>query len=300
MPKDKLSLIIPTVNRIEYISRLLESVRRQSLFPQELLIIDSGPLDISPILRKYGDMNIRYIISRPPSLTRQRNIGITNLSESTTLVGFVDDDIVFEEKSLENMLKFWETETPDTAGASFNNIYYNYRSPNIFEHIFLVSSSQRGKLLKSGFNSPLLSIDSNRGVNWLFGGITVWRRKVVEEFKFDEWFTGNAFCDDVDYSYRVGKKYKLMVVKNAKVIHLTSQIDYNKEFIFGKTVIMNRVYFVRKNREFSLVLCYWACLGVCMGNLLKGILKYDSGLLRRACGNFIGLCESVSVGRNKC
>ena len=36
---------------------------------------------------------------------------------------------------------------------------------------------------------------------------------MVEEFKFDEWFTGNAFCDDVDYSYRVGKKYKLMVVK---------------------------------------------------------------------------------------
>lgn len=295
MNTEKIAIIIPTLSRADYVKRLLECVSRQTILPQELIIVDGGPIDISNLFKNFKDINIKYIASKPPSLTRQRNFGISKISDSVALVGFIDDDIVLEKNCLKNMLKFWETADSEIGGASFNNINPNdsFKKANILEHIFFINSRKSGKLLKSGFNSQISSIEDNKYVDWLFGGITVWRRKVVEEFKFDEWFTGNAFCDDIDYSHRVGKKYKLTVVKEARVYHLSDPLAPLREYALGKTVILNKLYFVKKNPDFSLALCYWACFGLFLGNLIRGILKFDNSFLKRAGGNFIGLSTAL-------
>lgn len=287
--KNTLALIIPTLSRRGLLKRLLESAQKQNCRPHEIIIVDGGPADISDMAKEFPDLNIRCIICRPPSLTRQRNVGLANLSAGVDLVGFVDDDIVLEKGCLENMLKFWEGASPETGGASFNNISSKFQKATPIEYLFGVNSFQSGRILKSGFNSAIASIERTKQVEWLFGGITVWRRRVVEEFKFDEWFTGNAYCDDVDLSYRTAKRYKLAVVKEAKVSHLAVSREPEAEYRFGKDVTRNRIYFVKKNRGFSAPLCYWGCLGLCVGNVVKGLMRNDSASFRRAGGNLAGL-----------
>lgn len=289
--KNRLAIIIPTVNRTDYLRRLLESVKGQSALPEEVIIVDGGPADISGGLADFKDfMNIRYVVARPASLTRQRNTGISNVSGGITLVGFIDDDIVLEKDALKNMLAFWETASASTGGASFNNISDNFRKAGLMERMFFVNCSQSGRLFKSGFNSKICSIERTKAVDWLYGGITVWRREIVDNFKFDEWFTGNAYCDDLDYSFRVGKRYKLMVVKEARVQHLGGPVPVGSEYFLGKAIVRNKIYFVRKNPGFSLLLCYWGCIGICLGNAIKGMVyPGQRRRLRRAHGNIAGL-----------
>ncbi|MDD5617703.1 MAG: glycosyltransferase family A protein, partial [Candidatus Omnitrophica bacterium] len=189
----KLAIIIPTFNRADCIKRLLESIARQDVLPEEIIIVDGGTPGIEDVLRPFNNIGIKHIISSPPSLTRQKNIGISKLSAQINLIGFIDDDIVFGKDSLKNMLAFWETAGPEIGGASFNNISNVFRRAGVFEQLFFINSFQGGKILKSGFNSQISSTDRTKRVDWLFGGITIWRRVVVEEFKFDERFTGSAY-----------------------------------------------------------------------------------------------------------
>lgn len=292
MINENLSFIIPTLNRTDYLRRFLASIKRQGVLPGELIIVDGGPRDISSSLRDFNRMNIRYFNTGVPSLTKQRNTGIANLGRHAGLVGFVDDDIVFEENSLKNMMDFWETAGADIGGASFNNITSSFTGPNIIDRIFCIKGTRGGELLRSGFNTHLSLIDATRRVDWLFGGITIWRRRVTEEFKFDEWFTGNAFCDDIDYSYRVGKRYKMMVIKEALVSHLGQPPNLAREYQAGKNQTANRIYFVQKHKEFSKLLCYWSHLGLSLKNLFRGILRLKPRYILRSIGIFAGLLQS--------
>lgn len=266
----------------------------QSVRPGEIIIVDGGDIDMSAMMGVYKDLNIKYIVSSPPSLTRQRNIGISALDSLSALVGFLDDDIVLKEDALENMLKFWEAADPGIGGASFNNLSDTFKKASVIERIFGVNSIDSGKLLKSGMISKVCSIEKTKCVDWLLGGATVWRRKVVDEFKFDEWFTGYAPYEDADYSYRVGKKYGMMVVKEAELYHFPIPISAGKEYLFGKMHVINRVYFVKKSRDLSIPICYWACIGMLLSNIARGLSRLDKRFLRRAAGNIAGLWMALT------
>ena len=92
-----LSVIIPTLDRPETVSRLLESLQKQSVHPQEIIIVDAGRGKIPDYEKAFPGLNIILKHTSPPGLTRQRNIGLGMLSERTDLVCFLDDDIVFPE-----------------------------------------------------------------------------------------------------------------------------------------------------------------------------------------------------------
>lgn len=295
--KEEIAFIIPTVSRSKQIRRLLKSIEQQNTLPKELIIVDGGDRDISDEIKGFGTLNIKYITSKPPSLTKQRNTGVKNISDSITLVGFLDDDIILGEDSLKNMLKFWETADHKVGGASFNGAIINFRKTGGFEREIFAKNHSGGKLLKTGFNSSIYSIESTKYVEWLLGGMTVWRRNVVEEFKFDEWFTGNAYCDDIDYSYRVAKKYKLMVVKEAVVKHIPSPIGLKQQYLQGKSLVINRIYFVKKYPEFSLILCYGANLGLLVKNLFFGIVCLNPRYLLKGIGILLGLIVSFWLPR---
>lgn len=294
MTNSSLALIIPTTGRMDCIKRLLESVIAQSVRPGEIIIVNGGDVDISDIKGDFKELNIKYIVSQPPFLTRQRNIGISALDRRTALVGFLDDDIVLKDNTLENMLKFWNTADPKIGGASFNNISDTFKKAGIIEKIFGVNGIDSGKILKSGMITKICSIERTKCVDWLLGGATVWRREVVDKFKFDEWFAGYAPYEDADYSYRVGEKYDMMVIKDAMFYHFPIPISADKEYLYGKMHVINRVYFVKKSPRLSLPVCYWACLGMLLSNLARGVSRQDKRFLRRAAGNIAGLANALT------
>lgn len=56
----------------------------------------------------------------------------------------------------------------------------------------------------------LSPVDDDIFAEWVFGGATCWSKNVLNEFKFDEWFSGYGFGEDLDFSYRVGKNINLL------------------------------------------------------------------------------------------
>ena len=286
---NQIAFVVPTKDRPEDLRRLLKSVQAQSVHPKQIIIVDGSRVPIENVVEEFPELSIKYVRLYPPSLSKQRNAGMEAIDLSISLAGYLDDDLVLEPGAMEAMLAFWEKASKDVGGARFNIV--NDEMPRILwlKSLFLIESKKRGEVLQSGYQTSIGRVMHDKYVRWLSGGVTVWRRQVIEEFSYDEWFQGTGYLEDVDYSYRIGKKYKLAVVADARVQHLSYPVRKESNYVLGKWQAINRIYFVKKHGDFLLPVCYWSLLGEFLLNLGTGIGTIDSGRLRRAWGNLVGL-----------
>lgn len=296
-----LSVIIPTRNRPEELRRLLVSLQGQSVLPDEIVIVDASTLAAGDdrLAADFSGLNIKIVRTDKPGLTRQRNLGLTFLDASTGFVCFLDDDLVFCEGAMAAMMTFWQTASPRVGGAAFNII--NEREPGrlaFLKKIFLTGDSRRGVVLPSGYNTLFCPARQTGYVQWMLGGATVWRRQLFEKYRFDEWYEGTGLCEDLDFSYRVAKKYQLAVVSGARVEHITDRAGRRDNRQFGITEICNRYYFVMKHAEFSRVLFLWAGFGQFLENVFRGIFLFKKEYLARAVGNIIGFARLGHTRKN--
>ena len=291
-----MAFVVPTKDRPRDLHCMLGSVASQSCLPDRMIIVDGGDETVEEVTREFPTLNIQYIRVYPPSLSKQRNAGIDMLDPSMTLAGYLDDDLVLEPGAMETMFTFWEKAPPDVGGARFNIVNEKLPRGVWIKSLFLIDSRERGTILPSGFHTSIGPVTENKYVRWLTGGVTLWRRQVIEEFSYDEWFAGTGSLEDVDYSYRVGRKYKLVVVAGARVQHLSYPIRKDRNYLLGKWQAINRMYFVKKNPELSLPRFYWAMWGQLLLNVAKSMAERDSVGLRRATGNLVGLFR-LATGR---
>jgi len=282
----KLAIIILIKKRINKLKDLLHSIHNSTYHPFMLIAVDSSVPPEEDVFEQFKHLKIKYVRSSNDSIPAKRNIGIMSLPDNITHVAFLDDDIILERESLGNMMKFWEKADLNVGGASFNVVNNLHKKPNIMEKLFLVNDNKAGRILRSGFQTKLCG---GIQTQWLKGGATTWRKEIFDEYKFDEHFTGYAHCEDVDFSYRVGKEYKMFVVSDAEIRHMHSLENPDFSMALGKMQIVNRIYFVKKNSEISLGLCLWACTGIFFNNILKGVFLLDMRHLKRALGNLQGL-----------
>jgi glycosyltransferase involved in cell wall biosynthesis len=78
---------------------LLQSVQTQTLYPDEILIIDgSTNQDTEQILIENQFKNLHYFLvpDKHRGLTKQRNFGIERVGSEMQIVCFLDDDVVLE------------------------------------------------------------------------------------------------------------------------------------------------------------------------------------------------------------
>jgi GT2 family glycosyltransferase len=264
----------------------------------QLIVVDGGERTVDGLIRDFPSLNIEYIRFYPPRLTKQRNAGVKALKSEITLVGYLDDDVVLEKDAIEILLNFWKQAGSEVGGTSFciENENLNIRTPKInwfdrwFNYIFYIDRGKRGVLLKSGLNTSSYPLHGNTYVEWLCGGATVWRREIIEEYKFDENFGGHGYFDDLDYSFRVGQIYSLVIVADAKVKHF-SPTRTPKEWyhIVKSDMVYNRYYFVKKHSKFSIPLFYLATIGL----LLKAAMRSENGFSLEVWGYIVGLFNVV-------
>lgn len=289
MFKDKIAAIISTKDRPDELARLFESICSQEIKFDQIIVVDGGKKEISNILERFPEFNIDYIKKLPASLTTQRNTGIQMLTQDITLAAFLDDDIEFEKDSLHNMMRFWEFAPEEVGGASFNNMSEPFKKATILERIFFVNAQMPGKILRSGFQSIPCGLNETMQVDWLGGCAMVFRKSVFNEFKFDEWFCGYAHYEEVDFTYRVSRKYKLFVIEDAKVKHHIKLEKIEDSFSLGRMQIVNRFYFVNKNPNLSIPLCCWGSLGLMLNNAIKSLIGRDIRYKLRFKGNVFGV-----------
>ena len=106
MDKNRLSIIIPVYNAEEYLDRCLESVVDQSFTSYEVILVDDGSSDSSPLIcDRYSatDPRFRTIHKANGGVSSARNAGL-NLAKGEYVM-FVDSDDALLPDALERMFE---------------------------------------------------------------------------------------------------------------------------------------------------------------------------------------------------
>jgi glycosyltransferase involved in cell wall biosynthesis len=287
----KIAFVVPTKDREKDLRSMLSSLACQTRIPDQIIVVDGSEPDINFVVKEFDNLPIEYVREYPPSLSKQRNAGIAKLKKEITLAGYLDDDLELEPNAVENMLVFWEESGTEYGGAAFSITNVAEPSYTKFKQLFGLDATKRGKVLPTGWVSMLGNVKQNTDVDWLCGGVTIWRREIVDKYPYDEWFQGTGFMEDVDFSFNVRGKYKLALIADAKVAHYQHPILPSRYVLFGKWQITNRMYFVRKYRDrgLSLYQAWISNFSIMFLNIFIGIVRFERNRLRCAIGNLIGI-----------
>jgi glycosyltransferase involved in cell wall biosynthesis len=300
----KVAFVVATKDRPKELRTMLRSLAVQSHLPAQVVIVDASIAPNDAIIKEFPEMRIRYIrYMDKPSASAQRNRGQFAIEEEIDLVGFFDDDIEFEADSLLKMMAFWESASDELGGAAFNMVNHpelavsSLKLSSLSEYLGLYSK-KNGIVLPSGFHTMINYVNKTTFVKWLPTTAVIWKRTIFNKHKFDEWFEGYSYLEDLDFSYNVGKYYKIAVVEDARYYHYPATTGRGSSFLFGKREVLNRLYFVNKHEEFSLSKCYFALIVRMLLSLIAAIKEWQFNYIRRVAGNIIGLVQSVIILRN--
>ncbi|PXY42023.1 glycosyl transferase family 2 [Flavobacterium cheongpyeongense] len=267
----KFSLIICTYMRPEPLLRLLQSVKEQTLYPDEILIVD-GSLnnDTALIVIQNQFQNLKYFLVDEVNrgLTKQRNFGINNVDETIEVICFLDDDTVLEIDYFENLLNTYKL-FPDALGVGgyiSNEIKWektdNY-IPQVNEFYFDGWKRKDGSrfVLRKKLNldsdcppgfSPGFSHGRSIGflpptnkiyqVEQLMGGVSSFRKSVFKKFSFSTYFKGYGLYEDADFTLRVAKTGKLYINTAAQLSHFHEPSGRPNQYKYGKMVVRNGWY----------------------------------------------------------
>ena len=288
----KITIVICTKDRPKDMNSLLTSLKEQTSLPDDMIIIDGSdtPEPVEEVVYKFKDsLPLSYQTLRPTSLTRQRNEGISKVSSDTDWIGFLDDDLVLEKDAIENLRTFLDKDKEVRGvGLIINN--QEEKAPSLIRSLLLTDKSPGGVFTLSGLPASIRPVKDDLQVEWLYGGATFWHKSILNEVNYDEWFSGVGYSEDVDFSYRVAQKHKLMLHSRSRCWHYHHQTSKEKLIKLGTWQIVSWWYFISKTNSFNKVLVLYSMLGVMATNLLIGIVKPSSHRTRNALGNLKGLC----------
>lgn len=293
MSSHRMAYVVPTKDRPDDLEKLLASLSKQTRMPAQIIIVDASEPPVKYVCDRWDGLAITYVREFPPSLARQRNAGMEALQDDITVAGYLDDDLELEPDATEQMLAFWDGAPADVGGAAFSILNQPKRRGGLgfITDMFLLNSSQQGKVLSSSFCASIGTPEQDIRTDWLYGGATLWRRDVIERYRYDEWYIGHGYLEDLDFSYRVSRDHRLWVVAAARVWHWHRPVMLSRQYGLGVQQVVNRFYFYRKIGSFSSLSLGWALLGQCLLNIALSVVQRDSAGLRRFAGNLKGMAD---------
>ncbi|MCF4102133.1 glycosyltransferase [Gillisia sp. M10.2A] len=265
------SLIVCTYQRSESLLKLLISVQEQSLYPDQILIIDGSEDDkTSKILEGRKFLNLEYfkVGAKHRGLTKQRNYGVCQLAESTEIVCFLDDDIILEKDYFKNLIQTYQL-YPNAVGVSgyiINEAEWKRKSKSevsskefYFAGYSRIEGSRFQFRRKFGLApdcAPGYMPDFSHGysvgflppsgkiyeVEMLMGGIASYKKHLFKTIRFSPYFEGYGLYEDADFSLRASKLGKLYVNTSAQLEHHHDSLGRPNQFKYGKMVVRNGYY----------------------------------------------------------
>lgn len=248
----RLSVVICTKDRQVELRRCLASLAAQSRFPDELIVVDASRIPVRDVLEDFerealGRCAIRFEHTEP-GLPRQRNIGAR--ASSGDVIVYLDDDVVLEPGYLgaieEVYLRDREGRIGGVGGAQIPDPTPRL-SPlrRLWDRVFLLESYGLGKLKRSGAPSYLFTPTTETEVEFLSGCNMSYRRCVLERLAFDERRSGYALGEDLEFSYRVSRQYRLVLTPRARLDHRHAPHGRPSVALGTEQAVVNRFLFAR-------------------------------------------------------
>ena len=266
------TLIVCTYLRPVPLLKLLNSVKNQTLYPDEILIIDgSTNAETRIMLEQNLFKSLKYfqVTQENRGLTKQRNFGVARVAKNIEIICFLDDDTILEPNYFEEIIKTY-TVFPEALGVGgyiinetkWEKISIDYK-PNSKEYSydgwkqkdgsrflmrkrFGLDSDTKPGFLPEFSNGRSISFLPPSGkiyeVEQLMGGVSSFKKSVFDTFTFSTYFEGYGLYEDADFTLRLSKTGKLYVNTNAQLGHYHDESGRPNKFQYGKMVVRNGWY----------------------------------------------------------
>jgi GT2 family glycosyltransferase len=268
----KFSLIICTYMRPQSVLQLLQSVREQTLYPDEILIIDgSTNQETENLLKENLFPNLHYFAVPPEhrGLTKQRNFGIEKVEKAMESVCFLDDDTILEKEYFKELIKTFQEnqEVSGVGGVAINENGWSLAETNK-KYDARRYYQWEGYVYKEGQRNVVrnyLGLQSNLGpgrmpdyshgktcgfpltgktyeVDLLIGMSFAFRKKVFDSIRFSAYFEGYGLYEDADFSIRALRFGKNVINTKAQLSHFHHPSGRPNQYRYGKMVVRNGWY----------------------------------------------------------
>lgn len=265
----KLSLIICTYQRAEALKVLMESVQEQTVYPDQILIIDGSVDDLTGTrFRESEPPNLRYykVSDQDRGLTKQRNYGIDRVNDSMEIVAFLDDDVVLKPDYFEKLITTYEKypEALGVGGTISNEVSWtktDHENPADTDHFYfdgyrriessryklrrrlgLVQKTDPGNYPAFGHGRSISFLPPSGKiyeVNQLMGGVSSFSLRVLKHHKFSEYFKGYGLYEDAHFTLGLSKVGQLYVNTAAQLEHHHDPAGRPAPYKYGKMVVRN-------------------------------------------------------------
>lgn len=268
----KLTLIICTYKRPKALVTLLDSVKKQTFYPDEILVVDGSPDDQSKnalYSANYPNLVYYQVDQQNRGLTKQRNFGIKKVAQDSEIVCFLDDDTVLEKNYFEEIKKTFLSSSKITGvgGIAINEnkwkpvvpgASYNPKKSYVFEG-YVYSEALRNKLrnylgLQSEFYSNVMPEYSHPRtcefplngktyeVDLLMGMSMSFRKELFDTIGFSTYFEGYGLYEDADFSIRAQRLGVNVINTNVQLSHFHDAAGRPNKYQYGKMVVRNGWY----------------------------------------------------------
>ena len=251
---------------------LLNSVKMQELYPNEILIIDGSTDDeTAAIIAQNTFQNLIYfqVSEADRGLTKQRNFGISKVSNDTEVICFLDDDTILEPTYFEEIVNAFQSDNGivGVAGVAINEMrwiekksdkkynkykFYEFEGyvypeglRNIIRNILRLQSNlgpgrmpefSNGRTCGFPLNDKMYEVDLLIGMSFSF------RKVVFDNIKFSHYFEGYGLYEDADFSIRAQQFGKNVITTKAKLSHYHDPSGRPNKYQYGKMVVRNGWY----------------------------------------------------------
>ena len=251
---------------------LLNSVKVQTHYPNEILIIDGSTNDeTGAIIAQNSFQNLTYfqVSAVDRGLTKQRNFGIAKVSNDSEVICFLDDDTILEPTYFEEIINAFQSDEKivGVAGVAINENrwiekqpnkkYSKYKfyefegyaypegSRNILRNVLGLQSNlgpgrmpefSNGRTCGFPLNDKMYEVDLLIGMSFSF------RKVVFNNIKFSHYFEGYGLYEDADFSIRAQQFGKNVISTKAKLSHYHDQSGRPNKYQYGKMVTRNGWY----------------------------------------------------------
>ena len=276
LPMLDLSAVIPTRNRARLLDRTLGSLAAQGVAFNELVVVDSSIDEATREICAHWAADGRFpaplrdLRAEVAGAAAQRNQGCA--ASTSPYVLFVDDDIEFEPCCLKRLYRA-VADDPGVGGASTLIANDHYHPPGVATRTVL-------RLIGAGPGSwagrvvgPAINFWPDDGdhlpevvpVEWMNSGCVLYRRAALPCPPFDSAFTGYSMMEDLTLSLRVGRSWRLVNARTARIRHEDNPGDHKADpTALAEMALLNRHYVMtevlgrRAPRHYFQLAVWWA------------------------------------------
>lgn len=251
--KNIISIVIPTKDRAESLTKVLYSYLSQKLV-REVIVVDDGSQDNTKKLIKEiqkSQKKLVYIRNKVnKGVPTAKNIGIKHAKGSFIFIG--EDDVELEADHLIILMEHLKINKAQIAAGRI--IYVNPGETVKY------ALARANLLIKPPVNKKLITVNystnlDNDTVQHISHALMLIDKNVFNKIKFDDTYKVNFWREETDFQLRAAKMgFKLIYCPHTISYHKTTRTSSGcrstNKFVYEYWVFKNNFYFIKTHLQF--------------------------------------------------